>query len=247
MLRTPGRRDDFLKSVAATGCLACSGYLAPALTSAIINSREINLAGAIELSGLTFLLMWVAGCWLLQLSGRQGPRLRIACVLLALICVINSSVFLWDFGPFDGRQIALSNHLPKVLAELGALAMIALIAKFFHASIGSRVLSLSVAVALMSFAPLIDQLRGIRPAVGAYLDSSSVVFDFKPTISFVRSPTIRTSQPHLPALPCLPTTRAQRRIRRIRFRQCCQVFPIPVTKTASGTAPRHWAAGHRFP
>jgi hypothetical protein len=178
MLRTPGRRDDFLKSVAATGCLACSGYLAPALTSAIINSREINLAGAIELSGLTFLLMWVAGCWLLQLSGRQGPRLRIACVLLALICVINSSVFLWDFGPFDGRQIALFNHLPKVLAEVGALAMIALIAKFFHASIGSRVLSLSVAVALMSFAPLIDQLRGIRRAVGAYLDSSSVVFDF---------------------------------------------------------------------
>jgi hypothetical protein len=170
------------RDIAAVSTLVLTSYLAPTLAAAASNVTELSLGfgGALVLSLLTALVFWAVGCSFLLLLPRATPArlwLRSGLILLSAVCVANSSVFLWNFGLFDGQPVVLRDHVLETLAEAAFSGVALALLIRFRRSIDERIVGISAVLTLIAFAPALEQVGAVPEAMRVYAARGSLAFD----------------------------------------------------------------------
>lgn len=168
------------KDIACASCFTVAFYLAPVFDAAITNANDLgnSYASATNLSLLTALGIWGLSLLLLQFF-KEGVRrrIRLGFLFLSVMCVANATVFLWNFGVFDGSRIYFYEHLSKVLLEVLFIISAMIVLTKFRNTIDAEYIKISIGLILITCIPFATQTQAIEKAHKSKISKENISFD----------------------------------------------------------------------
>jgi hypothetical protein len=176
-------------AVAAAALLLTAFYFAPA-TVFLFNASEVSVPlSTVVASSWPAQAFLLGTCALVALAGFAARRLA-ACLLLATatLLYLQGNVLVWDYGRFDGSDIAWARYTLRGVLELVLWLGVLAGSTFMRARIFGHVTRVTLVLLLLEAASLGASLadgRSFRPAAGSDLDADLFSFSSERNVLFI--------------------------------------------------------------
>lgn len=174
------RKMNFGKNLAASSCFIITFYLIPTFESALRNSMAIgsSLSSAANLLMVTGIVIWASCLLLLHFIKISSQRWgRFVFLFISIICVANATIFLWDFGVFDGSQVHFSDHLFKALLEVLFFIATAFLMVKFRYRVDIKYIKICICLIIITLIPFASQTKSIKNVLGLKIPEEKYRFD----------------------------------------------------------------------